>query len=804
MKKFMLSIIAALLTFISWASGPINGSVTGKVIDSSRGEPFMNVTVAVYSMPDSAITTGVITGEDGGFRVENLPPGDYNLVVSFVGYRSKSVRFILSAEASLFDVGEIVLAESAEDLGDVDVVAVKPQIIYRDNKKILKVAEFRDAGSNTLAEVLENAPSVTLDADGNVLLRGSGNYTLLIDGKPVPGAGVNILRQIPPEMVEDIEIMTNPSAKYDPDGVTGIINLVMKKQTQAGINGQVTLMAGLKEKYNGDGQFNYRKNKINMFAGVSATSYNTEAEGNLYREITEPGDESVVDNGFGQLSEIRTVMGNLGLDYTPGDRNSFTLSGRFGPQDIRAILDNTITREVTDPALTGNFLFENELHINGFMYAPNITWDHKFREENEKLQMTLFSGGFRGNLTQAITEEAADINWDGTGAYTTRKLLGNDMMIDDIRLKADYEKSFGDKGKFEAGYQFRILNEQNDHIFSNYDELTGEWVADNDYSNNFILRRDVHSLYSTWGGSFGKFSYQAGLRAEYVDRIVEQVTTSEEYNYQKFSLFPSANISKKIKETMQLQLSYSRRINRPGRFQLNPFPQYADNQLIVRGNPQVSPEFVDSYELSFQDQIKTGFFSVEGYYRRVNGLMTNVITPGEGGVLYQEFVNANKSHSAGTELMANMQPAGWLRVVASANLYYYILDDLMMYSENDNESFVWSGNATTVFLPTKSTRLTLTAIYNGPSINLQGTQKSSYMINLGIRQEFLKGKASLALSVRDMFATFRFENELKGENFTTVTTVRPEQRVTTLTFTYNLNNYRRRAQDEDMELNFIR
>lgn len=804
MKRIGLFLIAALVTVTLWAQPSLNGIVTGKVIDASNGEPFMNVTVAVYSMPDSSVTTGVVTGEDGLFMIDNLPAGDYNLVATFVGYRSKSIRFILSPEVSTFDVGEIVLAESAEDIGSVNVIAVKPQIIYRDNKKILKVSEFQNAGANTLAEVLENAPSVTLDSEGNVLLRGSANYTLLVDGKPVPGTGVNMLRQIPPEMVEDVEIMTNPSAKYDPDGVTGIINLVLKKQTEAGINGQLSLMAGLKGKYNGDGQFNFRKNKVNLFAGVTATRYNTEATGDLWRETSDASDESIIDNGFSQKSNIRSLIGNAGMDYTINEKNSISLSGRFGPQDITAILDNEITREVTDPLLTGNFLFTNELNLKGFMYSPGVTWDHKFKNEGEKIQVNIFAGGFRGDLVQEMTEEVADNGWNGTGVLTDLKRLGNEMLIDDYRAKADYEKSFGEKGKLEAGYQFRGLKERNNHQLDYYDDISGEWIEDILFTNRFVLNRDLHSLYSTWGATRGKISYQAGLRVEYTDRLVKQEITGDSYTYNKLNLFPSASVTRKIKETMQLQASYSRRINRPGRFQLNPFPQYADNQLIVRGNPELDPEFVDSYELSFQDQVKIGFLSAEAYYRRVNGLMTNVITPGENGVVYQEFVNANRSHSAGTELMANVQPAAWIRIIASANLYYYILDDELIYSSNDAESFVWNGNATTVFLPAKSTRLTVTAVYNGPSINLQGSQKSSYMINLGVRQEMLKGKASLALSVRDLFATFKFENELRGENFTTVTSVRPESRVATLTFTYNLNNYRRRSQGDEMELNFIR
>jgi len=804
MKRVIILFISIFLIPPMIARPVLSGQVKGRVIDGINATTIENATIAVYSQPDSSIITGAATDLNGEFIISDLLAGVYTLTATFVGYMAKSFSFSLSDDDPVFDVGDIALVEAAEDLGSVSVVAVKPQIVYRDNKKILKVKEFQDAGASTLSEVLENAPSVTLDAEGNVLLRGSGNYTLLIDGKPVPGVGINMLRQIPPEMVEDIEIMTNPSAKYDPDGVTGIINLVLKKQTEAGLNGQISLMAGLRDKYNGDAQFNYRKGKVNMFAGVTGTSYNTDVSGSIFRETSAPGNESEITNGFGQSAKINTLVGNLGMDYSINERNSISLSGRFGPQDINALVDNEIVRTVTDPVLTGNFNFSNDLQVNGTFYMPDITWDHKFKKEGSKMQTSMFVGGFQGNLIQGLSEEAMDASWQPTGVFTDRRRLNNAMDINDIRLKTDYENSFEGKGKLELGYQYRRLLENNDQVHEDYVLPGGTWVEDAALSNEFQLDRTIYAVYLTWGGDLGKFNYQLGLRNEYTDRILEQVDSSTEYSYSKFNVFPSANITRKFKDNQQLQLSYSRRINRPGRQQLNPVRQYADNQLIVSGSPDIRPEFIDSYELAYQNQVKMGFVSAEAYYRMVNDLMTNILTPEDDGVMHQHFVNANRSHSAGTELMANIQPAQWLRVITTGNFYYYVLEDDTFYEENDNSSFVWTANFTSVFLPTKSTRLTLSAIYNGPSITLQGSRKESYMFNFGVRQELLKRKASLALSVRDLFKTFVMENEIRGEDYLTITSMQPESQVVTLTFTYNFNNYRQRAQEENMDLNFIR
>ena len=457
-----------------------------------------------------------------------------------------------------------------------------------------------------------------------------------------------------------------------------------------------------------------------------------------------------------------------------------------------------------DPGLTGNFIFTNRLGVNGIFYTPSVTWDHKFRKEGEKLQVSALIGGFDGELSQTMTEREADIGWNPTGVVTDNRRLVNDMSINDMRFKADYENSFEGKGRLEAGYQARILAETNDQLMENYDLLLGEWIEDPSFTNQFTLDRIIHSLYTTWGGDLGKFSYQMGLRGEYTDRNVEQQVTGELYNYRRFNLFPSANVSRKLGEKIQLQLSYSRRVNRPNRNNLNPFPQYADNQLTVRGNPHLTPEFINSWELSFQDQVKIGFLSAELYYRNVNDVITTVLTPGNSGMMVQEFINANSSYSAGTELMANIQPKPWVRLILSGNFYYYMLNDEIMYDQNDNSSFVWTTNANMIFLPTKSTRLTVGGIYNGPSINFQGSQKATWMINVGVSQELFKRKATLSLSVRDLFATFVIENDLRGDGYLTTTSLRPESRVATLTFTYNINNFRRRTQNDDIDLNFIR
>jgi outer membrane receptor protein involved in Fe transport len=350
-----------------------------------------------------------------------------------------------------------------------------------------------------------------------------------------------------------------------------------------------------------------------------------------------------------------------------------------------------------------------------------------------------------------------------------------------------------------------ILYEDNGNAFSNFDPLLGQWVPDAVYSNDFTFSRDVISAYSTWSSKAGKFSYQLGLRGEYTNRSIKQITLDEEYDYRKFSLFPSVHLTRELGKNQQLQASFSRRINRPGRNVLNPFPQYIDNQTIVTGNPEVRPELTGSWELNYQKQVKIGMISLETFYRQSNDLISSVLELDEDGIFYMTSRNSNRSHSAGAEFMVNIQPVNWFRFMTSGSSYYYLLDDESLAADAEESTFTWNMNSNAIFLISPSTRLSLSGMYTGPSINVQGRTSGAFMLNGGFSQSFLGQKLSLSLGFRDILGTYKIKSTSSGDNFTFSSNIIPEQQVVTLTLTYNFNNFQRRMdQQESIDMNFIR
>ena len=721
----LLMLIMASPLMLSQTS--FRGAVKGRVIESATGVPFSNVTVALYSLPDSTLRGGVATDDSGEFLLQAASEGSYYIVMSFVGYQSQVFPFILAADVAETDLGDFSLREVTGDAGDVTVTAVRPQVIYQQDKKVVRVDEFRQAGATTLAQVLENIPSVTTDIEGNVLLRGSSNFTLLIDGNPAPQTGGNLLRQIPAEMVESIEVMTNPSAKYDPDGTAGIINLILKKQQQAGFNGMVSLMAGLGGKYTGDARFNYRKGKVNLFAGLTGMRYGTEVSVDLTRETVLPAGEFLMDSYLDQAVIMKTGSFNGGADINFNERNSLTVSGTFGPIDQNVAISTRVFRDYRATSTQEFALNTNDLSLKGFMYNPSLNFTHKFRREGEKIRFNLFGGGAMVDITQSLSESETDNQWAPVSGLPVKResVLTLDLM--DIRLKTDYERPVGEKSKLEAGLQYNIMSDSDNNSFRNFDHGSGTWLPDNLYSNEFSFNRDIWSVYTTWSSGLGKFNYQLGLRGEYEYRTIDQITLNEEYNYDKFSLFPTVNVTRPMKENQQVQLSYSRRINRPNWNMLNPFPQFIDEQTIAKGNPQVRPEYTGSWELNYQRQVKIGFLSAESFYRQSNDLITSVVIVDDEGTVFLTSGNANRSHSAGLEFMANLQPVKWLRFMVSGSSYYYLLDDDLQSPDTDESTFTWNMNSNFIFLFTPNTRFSLQGVYTGPSINPQGRTSGAFM-----------------------------------------------------------------------------
>ena len=803
---FTLTMLCIPLTFSSQAftQSVTNGTIQGKVIHASDQSPFSQVNIAVYSLPDSMLVSGSASDDQGTFTVAKLPFGNYTITISYIGFQPIIRDATLTANSPIANLGTLALHESTTELAGVEVVTVKPGIIYQADKKIIDVAQMKQAGATTLVEVLENAPGITTDTEGNVLLRGSSSYKLLIDGKPSPVAGTSLLRQLPADMVESIEIITNPSAKYEAEGAAGIINLILKTQKTAGFMGQATLTAGWNNKYIGDLQLNYRKKKVNLFAGASANSIKTNASGVINQTLF--NDTSSIDRNSNLFQDvlIKSINLNAGIDWDINNRNSITLSGRGGKIYNDVLVDNKISIGISDAPSTQWLLYTNALSLDGTFYNPQFSYRHKFDDQGHQLDVDVFTGGFSGDLIQLTHEYPSDDSWNQGSVYNTRNKTLTKLDINDTRLKTDYVKPFANGNKIEAGALLQLYVDGSDYLFQNWNPTSESWIDNDLLSNDLLLKRTIYAGYGIWSGTISKITYSLGLRGEYTDRRVDQKTMDEQFDRTYMNLFPSGSASLQLPLEQSLQISFSRRINRPGGMELNPFPQFVDNKTIRTGNPELDPELVQSYEFSYQKQTKVGLVTAQTYYRRVKDVSSFSMTLDDLGRVLLLPMNANRSHSTGLELTGNITATQWLRLMASGNLFYYILQDETMPDDLANEMLSWNARLNTVFLFSADTRFVVSANYTGPTVMLQGRMGGNFVLNLGFTQTFLKRQASVTLGVRDLLGTGRTELENYTNNLKVYTNIRGEAPMVILTLTYNLNNFQQRTPDDQMDLNFIR
>ncbi|MGM0650615.1 MAG: outer membrane beta-barrel protein, partial [Bacteroidota bacterium] len=579
--------------------GKKGGVIKVKVVDQSTSGIIEYANIVVYSEKDSSLVTGGITDENGEAFIRPLPFGKYYVEVDFIGYIKQRKTGIEVSESKRFvDLGTIKLPQAAEVLEDVQVEADRKHIDYKIDKKVINVSQDISSVGGSAVDILENTPSIQTDIEGNVQLRGSSSFTVLIDGKPTPLDGSEALQQIPASSIENIEIITNPSAKFDPDGTAGIINIIMKEEEKQGINGNFNLSYGSFNAVNGDFLVNARTGKFNFFVGGNYNDRIRKSTSDNLRATI--GDSTLVTSTSGESDmghkgyNVRT-----GLDYYLTDNDIFTVSGEYGTRGFERSMISEYDQYYTDAQETP-FTDENAAHTyylmdNGFevlskYLSTDLNYQRKFNDSGHELQAYVYyslresdqNSGFEKTYTDAAYNVIED-------SAMTKERSDENGENSRWRTKIDYTLPFSENGKFEAGYQLRGRKGLSDYEYRIWDKDKGSFVPDNSQFNDVEFNRQIHSAYSTYTNQLGKFDFMLGVRSEYTDRIFTSKILNDEWHYNKFDFFPSAHVSRKMPYDIKLQASYTRRIRRPRSWFLDPFKGKMDDNIYRVGNPGLEP-----------------------------------------------------------------------------------------------------------------------------------------------------------------------------------------------------------------------
>ncbi len=771
-------------------------SIKGKVVDGGTKAPLEFATVTLFTQKDSSMITGAITGTDGSFSLQ-ARPGQYFIKIEFIGFQSLTLNDVVSERGKHFlDLGDIDLVVEANVLDEIEVRAEKSTMHLSLDKKVFNVGKDLANSGGTAADVLDNVPSVTVDVEGNVELRGAGGVRILVDGKPSGMIGISNtdgLRNLPANMIDKIEVVTNPSARYEAEGMSGIINIVLKKERKQGLNGSFDVTVGHPKNYGVALNMNYRRNKFNFFTSYNLRYRKGPGNGHQFQEFYKGDTTFITDNTSRRERGGLSNSIRFGADYFFNEKNILTtaFNYRYSDDDNYARIQyrdyiNDLSNQVgftqrTDEEIEKEPNLEYSLTYKKLFARKDheLTFDLRYQDEEESESSEILERSFLADETTPSGQPDLE--------QRSNNVEGNSNLI----LQLDYVKPFGENGKLELGWRSGIKDITND--FKVEEMQDGAWVALDSFNNNLIYDENIHAAYSSIGNKFGQFSVQAGLRAEYSEVKTELLQTDEVNPRDYFNLFPSIFLGYEINEKNTFQVSYSRRIRRPGFRHLNPFYSYSDARNIWAGNPNLNPEFTDSYEVGYLKYFEEGTVTSSIFYRHTDGVIERIREVIADTISRTRPQNLSTRNDYGLEFTFSFDPSKKWRLNGNVNFFRSQTEGQYEGQDFSADTYTWFGrlsNRVTVF---KKVDIQVNFNYRAPRKNTQGRSKAMWNVDPAASMDILKGKGTLTLSVRDLFNTRLRRYISEGENFFVEGEWRWRARRTTLTFNYRLNQKKQRG-----------
>lgn len=786
------------------------GKIKGAVVDKANKKPLEYATVALYSADDKLVT-GTITDYLGHFKLDRPEKGTYYLKITFIGLKDKITdEFDVDDDLNNINLGNIFLESDSKKLQEVEVVSRKAPVQFKIDKKVIAVDKQITADAGTAVDILENVPSVQVDIEGNVSLRGSTGFTVLIDGKPTILDPSDALRQIPSSSIENIEIITNPSVKYEPDGSTGIINIITKKNYLDGLSGIANLNAGMYNQYGGDLQLSYRLNKVSFLIGADIN--NRTRPGDVINEReTYFNDTISYLNSMGESERQFTRSGfRAGFEYNPTKKDFISLSGRYGNWNM----SNNSDLRYDDWMQPGTGVYSynsfDETTRGGDFFSVDAVYQHDFSKlKNDAEKGGMNKGGKPGAGGQRTMKKTIPhtlkLEFNYRNRHMDEETVNEIRNLDDLliggnksvekgpaqmmHVKADYTLPVGEKDKFEAGLQFRRGHSNDITELWQYNPSTDSIEFVPEFSNNTDYYRNIYAAYSLYAGVVGNFGYQAGLRAEYTDRKVE-MTGQNDFILDRWDLFPTVHLSYNLPKDNQVMASYSRRIQRPRGWELEPFITWQDAYNVRKGNPELKPEYIDSYDAGYLLNFNDNFLSLEGYYHVTHNKSERVSSVYSDSVMLHTVENVGKDYSLGVEAMFNMAVAKWWELSLSGNLYNYKIEGVLYDNPFSRTSTNWSSRLNNTFNLWENGQLQISSRYNSATVSAQGTRKGYYTVDAAFKLSFLNRSLTANFQARDILGTALREHISEGPDFYTSYKYTPVAPVLMVTLSYRFNNFK--------------
>lgn len=791
-----------ILSFLSLLASPLSAqdiSIRGKVIEAETSEPLEFANIALLSVGDSALITGAMSELDGTFTF-TTSPGDYILRVGFIGFESRFKNISLGDKDKV-NVGNVRLRKDAQNLEEVVVEGVTSMFESDIDKRRYNVENSIVAEGATASELLSTLPSIQMDDEGSISMRGSGNILIYINGRPSNLSGddaESVLAQFPANSIKTVELITNPSSRYDAAGVGGIINIILKKNEKTGLNGQVNASIGTRDKYNAGLNMNYGTEKANYYMSYNFQDRRRFRESESFRESNLTGVSPILDQDAFQLNRDVNHLIRGGIDWNLTENQTFGVyaQGNFRDRTGGELLNQRNIN--SSQQLDSLFIRDNQ----ETRVSTNFESGINYSIELDTLGQRLFtSASFsRDERTQEEVYNQTFFDQSNQEVPSNRILQINDrpQTSNLYVFQLDYEKPFIGGGSMEAGLKGtfgewnRSQNFSEGNVENNFNPVLNDF-----FSDGFNFKEDVYASYLSFRNKIGKIGYQGGLRAEYTETISQLESAEEPFVNNYFNLFPSAYLSYEIRQEEEFTANFSRRISRPNIWALAPIFGVGDLLNLSIGNPQLQPEFTNSYEVGYMKGWENYLLNATVYHRFSTDIQTRVIRLNEDNVAIQTRENANSRASTGFELINQIQFTQWFDATLTGNFFYSEIQGENIEAGFNNSNFSWTVNLLANMAIPKFATLQVQGDYRGPIVLPQGEIEPLWGVNVGLRKDILDNKATVSLNVSDIFNTRIFKIRTEDQRFTQDRMFNRETRIGTLSFTYRFGGFKDKRGGND-------
>ena len=797
-SKFLL-ILFCLFTAFGFAQKPEGKEVkvTGTVIDKETKQPLEYATIAFFSKHQNKIVTGGITDSKGNFSIPVIT-GVYDITIEYISFKTITIpnKNILKNE----NLGRFSLEINAESLDEIEIIAERTTVEIRLDKKIYNVGKDLTVSGGNVSDVLDNVPSVSVDAEGNVALRGNDNVRILINGKPSGLVGLNsteALRQLPAEAIEKVEVITSPSARYEAEGTAGILNIILRRSKLLGLNGSITANVADPDAAGISGNINYRTGNVNIF-NTSSYRYD-ETVGRWYNDV------QYFNNNVPNLDEKRDwtnirkgLTTNTGIEWYINDSASITSSVVYRDNNsennsinklvqFNKINNTTSESERRDPEIQEDKTIQYAFNFTKNFEASDhkLSFDFQYEDSNQDQNSLITINGLESEKVSTLEDQQ------------------------NILLQSDYVLPIGEKSQIELGYRGDFNTRATDFRVDILNLDTQKFEINNNLTNLFNFKQYITAIYAQFGSKIDKFSYLLGLRYENTRITLDQPTTGDFSKKIIDGLFPTVNLNYEISDSQSFTLGYNRRTRRPRGFMLNPFPSRSSITNVFQGNPDLNPTFSGTFELGYLNKLEKLTISSSIYYSQSKDIMTfvsrrtneSVIVNGEEfPVIERGPVNLGKDKRYGFELNLNYNPTRKWRINSDLNIFKFERNGSFNGVDLSANNLTWTARLTNKLTLPHNIDWQTNINYRGPSQDAQNSRKGVLSTNLAFSKDVFKEKASIAFNIRDLFNSAFYSNDITAETFTAYQEIQFRGgRTFNLAFTYRFNQKKKRERQGGFE-----